>query len=442
MITNLVIDNFQRIRAVNISPRGRMVEIRGKNGQGKSSVLDAIECLFAGGNVLPKQPIRRGAEIARIIGHIQTEQGEIIVTRRFTPGGSHIVAEAASGARFRSPQHFLDALFNALCFDPLRFASMPGPKQVEILRRAAKLDVDIDALDGLNARDYEQRTDINRDAKRLRGQASGIQYPDGLPAAPIDIGALTERLRQAGDDNALLERRRANRERAANEAAGARVTAKGRRDEAERLRRQADDLDRTAAELEAHAAQIDQDLANAEPLPAPVDTAPLAAALETAHTVNMHLDAKARRETLEAEAAALEARAQALTDAMAARTAQKVAAIAKAKMPIAGLGLGDGEVLFNDLPFDQASQGEQITVSVAIAMAMKPEVRVVCVRDGSLLDEDSLRLLEELAEKHDFQCFVEVMDNDATTGIIIEDGTARIPGPKPDAQSALNLLEV
>jgi hypothetical protein len=442
-IVRFAAENFKRLKAVEIVPNGNIIEIRGKNAQGKSSVLDGIECLFAGGNVLPKQPIRRGAEAARLIGHVQTDQGELVITRKFTAAGSNVVVEAASGARFRSPQHMLDELIGAIAFDPLKFNRMEPKKQLDALRQVVRLDVDIDALDGQNARDYERRTEVNRDVKRLRGQASGIQYPADLPATPADIAALTERLRQAGDQNVELERRKARRQAAAAEAALERRTAAQRRSEVEELRRRAEELDRTAGELEAHAGQTETQLAEAPPLAEPVDTTELVNALEAARTVNAHLDAKARRETLEAEAVALEARAAELTAAMEARTEAKRAAIAAAPMPVAGIGFGDGEVLFNDLPLDQASQAEKIRVSVALAMAANPTLKVLCVRDGSLLDQDSWRLLAELVESADYQCWVECTDNDGKTGIIIEDGAVRAaPPPAPQAQAALALEQV
>jgi AAA domain len=442
-ITRLICENFKRLEAVEIeisAEDGNMVVITGKNGAGKSSVLDAIQCLFGGGEVLPKRPIRRGAEV----GRVQCETGEIIVTRKFTAGGSNLTLEAASGARFRSPQHMLDELYAALAFDPVEFGRMKPAKRREILRSLTKIEVDIDALDGANARDYETRTDVNREARRLRGQASGIQYPEDLPAAPVDITALTEALRQAGDDNALLERRKAKRERAAQEAHLDRQTAWQRRERAEQLRREAEDLDRTAAELEAHAAELDREIAEALPLPEPADTARLVADLEVARTTNAHLEARARRETLEAEAAALEERAQGLTATMAARTAQKDEAIAKAVMPVKGMGYldGDDDVTLNGVPFDQASQAEKIRAGVELAMAANPKLRVVLVRDGSLLDRDSWQLLSQLADQYDFQAWVEVTDDDAKTGIIIEDGMVRRPDPPRTEQAALALLDV
>jgi len=69
---------------------------------------------------------------------------------------------------------------------------------------------------------------------------------------------------------------------------------------------------------------------------------------------------------------------------------------------------------------------------------------VLLVRDGSLLDKDSRQVLEDLAEEHDLQVFVEVTDDNATTGIIIEDGTV-VGQPAPERQSqqpSLALVQV
>jgi len=106
--------------------------------------------------------------------------------------------------------------------------------------------------------------------------------------------------------------------------------------------------------------------------------------------------------------------------------ADKARAIERANLPVPGLGFGDGEVLFGGVPFEQASQAEKIRVSVAIAMAANPSLKVLCIRDGSLLDRDSLRLLTEIVEQNDYQLWLEkVGDEDAATGIVIEDGTVR-----------------
>jgi hypothetical protein len=61
-------------------------------------------------------------------------------------------------------------------------------------------------------------------------------------------------------------------------------------------------------------------------------------------------------------------------------------------------------------------------VSVAIGAALNSRVRVILVRDGSLLDEKSMKLLEELAAQYDLQVWLERVSGDDEVGILIEDG--------------------
>jgi len=440
-IKKLIIENVKRIRVVEIVPIEKgIIEIRGKNGAGKSSVLDSIQYVFCGRDSLPKQPLRRGAEV----GRIECDCGEVIVYRRFTAAGSNLTLEAASGARFRSPQHMLDEVYTAVALDVGEFARMKGAQRLQTVRPMIHYEVDLDALDGKNAADYEKRTGFNRDARLVRGQASGIHYPEDLPSAPIDITALTERWQQAGDANALLERRKARRQQVASEVAGNRQNARSKRERIEQLRRETAELEAEAESLETTAAELERSLTDAEPLPEPVDTRGMSAELEAARTTNAFLEAKTRRETLEAEATALEARSQALSDAIAERKAQMAEAIANAKMPVDGMAVDDGDVTLQGIPFDQCSQAEKIKAGAMVAIAAKPKLRVLLVRDGSLLDKDSRQVLEDLAEEHDLQVFVEVTDDNATTGIIIEDGTV-VGQPNPERQSqqpSLALVQV
>ena len=292
--------------------------------------------------------------------------------------------------------------------------------QFEQLRRIVPLDVDADALDGRNKRDFEARTEINRDAARLRGQAAGIQVANenDLPEAAIDTAALIAKLQQAGDFNRAIDRSITDRQLSEEviaselrEAARCEAEAAKLIEEAERRRKRA--KDQRAA------------LDGADPIPEPIDTAALAEELRRAQATNSQITERDRRDILEDEAKTLEARAAALTEAMATRTNEKTKALARAKFPVPGLGFGDGEILYNGIPFEQASQAEKIRVSVAIAIAAKPLLRVLCVRDGSLLDSESMRLLDELVVGDDYQCWIEVTSDEGAVGIIIEDGAVQ-----------------
>jgi DNA repair exonuclease SbcCD ATPase subunit len=418
-IVSLCAENIKKLRAVEIRPDGSLVQITGANGSGKSSVLDAIYMALAGNKAIPSKPVRAGADKARI----KLDLGDVVVTRRFTAaGGTSLTVEAADGARYPSPQKMLDDLLGSLTFDPLAFSRMEPRAQLETLRGLVQIDVDIDALDRANAKDYADRTDINRRAKTLRTQAEAIVVDPDAPAEPVDVSELTAEMQRAGEHNADIATRKANREKAAETITGKRRLAEVDRQRAVELRQQADEAERTAAEYEAQAAELESRIAAAGPLPAPIDVAELRARIDSAAATNEAVARRKDRADLERQAAAAESNAEALTRQIEERTRKRADAIANAKMPVEGLSFGDGEVIYQDLPFAQACSAEQLRVSVAIAMAANPKLRVLRIKDGSLLDESGLQLIAQMAEEHDYQVWMERVDTTGRVGIVMEDG--------------------
>lgn len=348
-IVRLTAENVKKIRVVEITPSGAVVQITGRNGSGKSSVLDAIWWALAGTKHIQSVPIRKGATSARVT----LDMGEIVVTRRFTEKDSTLTVENAEGARYRSPQRMLDDLIGALSFDPLAFSRMEPKAQFEELKRLVPLEIDVDQLDGLNRADFADRTEVNRQAKAARAQADGIVVPGDLPAEPIDAKALMDQIDRAAAVNAGIERRK------------------------------------------------------------------------------LRLSFIAAAERLEKESADL-------TETMAARVKAKETAIAAAKMPVDGLAFGEGVILYGGIPFDQASSAEQLRVSTAIAMAGNPKLRVLRIKEGSLLDEDGLELIRAMAEGGDYQVWIEQVNTSGKVGIVMEDGSI-VPPPAATAQPALAL---
>ena len=174
-----------------------------------------------------------------------------------------------------------------------------------------------------------------------------------------------------------------------------------------------------AAKLEA---QIDS-----MPLPpAPIELSSIRASLDAAKVTNAAADlyrrTKVQKAELAAEAARLDAESEALTKRMADRQKQKLNALASAKMPVEGLSFCNGVVTYNGLPYDQASDAERLRVSVAIAMATNPKLRVILVRNGSLLDEKGIRMLADLAQEKDYQIWLERVDSTGKVGVVLVDG--------------------
>ena len=103
-------------------------------------------------------------------------------------------------------------------------------------------------------------------------------------------------------------------------------------------------------------------------------------------------------------------------------------------MPIDDLTFGDGAVLFKGLPFEQGSSAEQLRVSVAIAMAANPKLRVLRIKEGSLLDEDGIALIQKMAEGGDYQIWIERVDTSGKVGIVMEDGAVAMAAPAAAAE--------
>lgn len=424
-IVKLVAENLKRLKCVEIDPKGSIIEISGANGAGKSSVLDAIWWTLAGTRGMQKQPLRQGASD----GVSVVELDDLKVTRRYSHTGSTLVVERKSdGVRLKTPQDVLDKLIGKIAFDPLAFSRMKPKDQFDQLRKLVKIDVDIDKLDEQNRSDFEKRTDINREVKSMQSRAE-VSFPANLPSEKIDISALSEQVEKAATHNKereLEENRRAGVARqiqnllektSDDDAAVAHLKCEIKALEERIAKREADAASRRKA-----AGDLKNELDRKQPIPDAIDVTDIRKKINDAVAINSLISRREDNKALLAQISEKRAAADALTDAIEAREKAKAAAIASAKFPVPGLGFGSNEVLLNGVPFEQGSSAEQLRASCAIAMATNPEIRVITIRDGSLLDDASMAVLGELAKGNDFQLWIEVVDTSGTVGVVLEDG--------------------
>lgn len=424
-IVKLEAENIKALRAVEITPTGHLVEITGRNGQGKSSVLDSIWWALAGASAVDPVPIRTGETEARI----RLDLGEIVVTRHFREGKdggfpSRLTVETAEGARFPSPQALLDGLLGALAFDPLAFSRLPAREQYIQIRDMVGLDFDVD--EHANRMAYAERTDANQVAKVKRAAADSIVVGDA-PAEPVSVTALMRELDES--DAANLER-----DQRAERRAGILADADTRDAEAVRLDARADELRKESEELQLRAQAIRKTSSEtrsrvmfAEALPDPIDTAPIRDRIAGAESVNAAFERHERKAELAREAGTAETESKRLTAAMDARKADMLARLEAADMPVDGLGMADGAVTLHSRPLVQASDAEKLDVSCAIAMRQNARLKVLRIRDGSLLDADSLARIAKMAETREFQLWIERVDSSGKIGIVIEDGQVVTP---------------
>lgn len=434
-ILKLYAENYKRLSVVEITPTENLVKITGKNAAGKSSILDSIWSVLDNAAAKQPRPIKEGKDEATI----SLDFGEMRVTRTFRRKDgndytTNLRVENADGSRPSKPQTLIDELMGKLTMDPVEFLRMAPKDQFEALKVFVP-DFNFAAFDGANATDFEKRTDLNRQAKQLRAQAAGIAAPSERPAT-ADVDALVKSLEEAGTANADVATRLQNRKNAADKAVTARAQAQKNRDRIQQIKEQIDrlnvdiaNLTQEAAELDAAAKTQEERLANAGPAPEPVDTSKISEEITAARKLNEGAAAFDRKAEIVKEAERIEAEATALTEAMDARKEHKRAAIAKAKMPVPGLTLEDDMVLFNGVPLEQASDAERLRISAAVAMAGKPEIRVLRIRDGERLDSDGLKLLAKMAKDKDFQVWVEAVDETGKSGVVMVDGRVASVNP-------------
>ena len=437
-IVQLTAENVKKLQAVDITPKTDLIQVTGPNGSGKTSLLDSIFWALGGGEGIQSMPVRRGAEKALI----KLNLGEIVVERRFSAkGGTTLVVKNSAGLSYPSPQAMLDDLVGSLTFDPLAFMRKTPKEQYAELRAIVKLDVDLDALDAASKADYEIRTDANRRAKELTARAGGYTFTR-QERERIDVVEIIRQLKAATAHNADIDLSLGRRLDAAEQmkvkrsALDSLVTEqpiKVARIEAAialAIQQLEEDKRRRISEVEAAVAaaqfavdELEEKWRDVKPLPAKIDVAALQSQLTEAEVINREVERRAEQAKLLQNAVVAQAEAAALTKAIEQREEQKRAALQAAKMPVEGLALAPGSITYLELPLDQASDAEQLRVSVAIGMAANPGVRIMRIRDGSLLDENGVRVIGEMATANDFQVWMEVVNTTGEVGIVMSEGS-------------------
>jgi hypothetical protein len=418
-IIKLSAANVQRIEAVEIEPDGAAVVIGGRNAQGKTSILDAIEYALGGKGTFSAEPVRRGAAKAEIV----VDLGDLVVTRTITAaGGGALKVTSADGAAYASPQAILDKLVGTLAFDPLGFMRQRPAEQAHALAKIVGLD--LDRYDRERKASYEDRTVLSRRVKVLEGALATLPAP--VEAGP-DGDLPTILARQAEVESAG---------RSLREATTLEYVATERMDRAEKT--VSDLIERIAAAKDELEVAIRQHTARQEGLeaaraavealpPASEVRAQVQAAHEREQARARHQADAARREATAAELDGLRREVQTLTAAIDAVDAARNAAVAGAAFPVEGLAFADGAVTYRGLPLAQASGAERLRVSMAIALAMNPNLRIALIRDGSLLDAEGLALVRDMAAERGAQVWIERVGSGPECSVVIEDGRVHEP---------------
>ena len=410
-VIRLTASNVMGLTAASITPDPHMQVVAGRNGQGKSSLLNSIWIAIAGRKAAVDQPVKAGAEKARVrveLGH--DGETELVVTRTWDACGAttRLTVETGDGYLVKSPQHMLDALIGAYSYDPLAWLRAPSREQrAQLLQTAG---VDVASYDRDRAALYDERRITGRDLSTARGHASSLpDVPEGTPDSEVSIDALIGQLqaavdsqRRAGDAVAAVGKAKESYERAREEVARAKRALAAAEDA---LALAGEALDEATSEATLAAGAV-------------IDDAPIRAQLASAEATNQRVRAKQAKARAVADAEAIAGRYEYLTGQIADLDAGLARQLASAELPVEGLTVTDEGVAMRGVPLAQCSQAEQLKVAVALAAAANPQLRVIRITDGALLDDDSLAQVRDLAERYDVQVWVETVGRSGQAGVI------------------------
>lgn len=407
-ITRLDIEDFKRIKAVHITPTADgLTIIGGKNGQGKTSVLDGIMWALGGERYKPTDPVREGADTANI--SLELSNG-LTVTRSGKNGSLKVRSKMGVGG-----QRLLDEFVSQLALDMPKFCAANDKAKADILLKTLGVGDRLASLDAEIAALFARRTECGRDRDRAVGYAESIAVPEDAPTVRPDVSALASELQYAMDED--RQRQRSNDDIKSGIA---------------RVERHRQRIGELAAMLEAEENAMDVAEASLAALRDKSATprvtreaATIRDELAQADQLRTAFDTRAKKiEATDAARAEISRYTRMSEDIETLRTA-RIALLEGAKLPLSGLGIDNGALTYNGRKWDCMSGADQLRVSAAIVSAEKPQCGFVLMDKLEQFDTDTLAAFGEWARERGLQLLSTRVSTGPENTVIIEDGTVR-----------------
>lgn len=401
-INELLIENVKRVKAVQFEPSADgLTIIGGRNGQGKTSVLDAIAWALGGNNYKPSIPERDGALVPPNL-HIELSNG-LIVERK----GKNSTLKVTDPNGNKSGQQLLNEFVSTLALDLPKFINGSDKDKADSLLKILGIGDVLAQLDTKENQLYAQRTEVGRIADRKKKAADEMPMYPNVPKEPVSATELIKQQQEILARNGENERKRqaaARYEQMLAEAQIAFDEAKAALQKAEQdcltARKSAEDLhDESTAELEKNLAEIE--------------------------ALNIKIRANSTKEAAEVEANNLQQEYDGLTGQIESVREERSKLLDSAELPLPGLSVKDGKLIYNNMPWDGMSGSDQLKVATAIVRKLNPQCGFVLMDKLEQMDLETLQEFGAWLKQEGLQVIATRVSTGDECSIIIEDGMVK-----------------
>lgn len=401
-INELLIKNVKRVKAVQFEPSADgLTIIGGRNGQGKTSVLDAIAWALGGNNYKPSVPERDGALVPPNL-HIELSNG-LIVERK----GKNSTLKVTDPNGNKSGQQLLNEFVSTLALDLPKFINGSDKDKADSLLKILGIGDVLAQLDVKENQLYAQRTEVGRIADRKKKAADEMPMYPNVPKEPVSATELIKAQQEILARNGENERKRQDAARYEQILANAQIAfdeAKAALQKAEQdcltARKSAEDLhDESTAELEKNLAEIE--------------------------ALNIKIRANSTKEAAEIEANNLQQEYDGLTEQIESVREERSKLLDSAELPLPGLSVKDGKLIYNNMPWDGMSGSDQLKVATAIVRKLNPQCGFVLMDKLEQMDLETLQEFGVWLKAEGLQVIATRVSTGDECSIIIEDGMVK-----------------
>lgn len=407
-INKLELENVKRVRAVRLEPTtSGLTVIGGRNGQGKTSVLDAIAWALGGEKYRPSRAERDGSVLPP---EIRVELSNGIIVERKGKNSALKVTDPSGGRR---GQKLLDEFVEQLALNLPKFMEASDKDKAGTLLNIIGVGDQLAALEKQEAELYQERLMVGRVADQKQKYAAELPQYDGVPE---DLVSASELIRQQQDilaRNGENARKRLKRDQIKADVAALDKSIESAAAELERLKRIRRGLDEDIRIAESEA----QDLVDES-------TEELEANIARVDEINAKVRANLDRAKAVEDARQYTAQYNDLSGKIDQVRGQRRALLDGAALPLPGLGVENGALVYNGQAWDCMSSSEQLKVATAIVRKLNPDCGFVLVDKLEQMDAQTMREFGAWLEAEGLQVIatrVTSAGEDCT--IIIEDGT-------------------